>query len=165
MQSQSQTQFWHLTSSVFMEEQNPCDKFDASDFVSLALSPIRSTFGRLVLLADLRDNHDELADMLYGKEQIDEAIREKHREIFIAWLGLSPATKTAEVAEHLADQGTSQNAVLCQLIQQWLQGKLYERLMPTGASDLEHGRFSTVLRAILQRLQARLGSSEESHGC
>jgi hypothetical protein len=148
-----------------MEKQNPCDKFDASDFVSLALSPIPSAFGRLVLLADLRDNHDELADMLYGKDQIDEAIREKHREIFIAWLGLSPAKKTAEVAAHLADQGGSQKAVLYQLIQQWLQGRLYERLRPTGASDSEHRLFSSVLGAILQSLQARLGSSEESHGC
>ena len=78
-----------------MTGQNPFDKFDASDFVNLALSPVPSEFGRLVLLADLRDHdNDQLADMLYGKGTIDGAFRQKHREIFarLAWPQSSGAT-------------------------------------------------------------------------
>jgi hypothetical protein len=141
------------------------NKFEASDFVNLALSPIPSTFGKLLFLADLRDHHSEpLADMLYGKEQIQAVLQTKHREIFLAWLALSPRTRIEEVGECLADQAGSKDATIGQLIQQWLQGKLYERLRPSAASDLEYGHFSIDLRAILQRLQVRFGSPGESHG-
>jgi hypothetical protein len=67
-------------------EQDPFKKFDASDFVNLALSPIPSTFGRLVLMAESLDHTtDELAELLYGKEQIAAALEQKHRDIFFAW--------------------------------------------------------------------------------
>ena len=59
-----------------MVEQAPVKKFDASVFVNLALSPIPSTFGRLVLMSELLDHPtDELAEVLYGTEQIAAANR------------------------------------------------------------------------------------------
>jgi hypothetical protein len=88
-----------------MPKENPSDKFGASDFVNLALSPIPSKFGRLVLPADLRDHEtDQLTKMLYGKEQIDEALRQKHREVFFVWLSLSPTAQMEDVAEYLANE-------------------------------------------------------------
>jgi hypothetical protein len=142
-----------------MPEQNCPDKFDASDFVNLALSQIPSKFGRLVLLADLRDkNNDELANMLYGKEQIDEALRRKHREVFLAWLGLSLTAQMEDVAEYLANESGKNDTTIEKLIHQWVQEKLHERLRPTAAGESEWRLFSGDLQAILQLLLLRLGS-------
>jgi hypothetical protein len=147
-----------------MEEQKPFHEFDASDFVNLALSPSPSTFGRLVLLADLRD-HDTnpLAVELYGKAQIDAALERKHHEIFFAWLCLSRAAEMEEVADYLADQAGNQDATIAQLAHRWTQEKLYEKLKPTAASEPERELFSSGLRAILQLLQVELGSSGGKH--
>jgi hypothetical protein len=144
-------------------EQNPFDKFDASDFVNLALSPIPSTFGRLAFLADLRDHHSEpLAEMLYGKEQISAAIQKKHRELFFAWLGLSQSSQMEEVAEYLVDLDGNHNATIAQLVQRWTQEKLYEQLSFTAASESERELFSNAVRDILQLLHNRFGSSGDS---
>src|ERR1700691_394459 len=139
-----------------MTEQKLFHKFDASDFVNLVLSPSPSIFGRLVLLADLRD-HDTnpLAAELYGKAQIDEALERKHREIFFAWLCLSWAAEMEEVADYLADQAGIQDATIAQLVHRWTQEKLYEKLRPTVASEAERELFSSGLRAILQLLQVK----------
>jgi hypothetical protein len=148
-----------------MSEENPFNKFDASDFVNLALSPIPSTFGRLVLLADMRDQEtDQLAKMLYGKEQIDEALRQKHREVFFAWLGLSLTAQMEDVAEYLANEGGKNDTTVAKLIHQWAQEKLYERLRPTAAGESEWRLFSSDLRAILQILPKRLDFFGENYG-
>ena len=150
-------------SRVFMTEQNPFDKFDASDFVNLALTPIPSKLGRLVLLADMRDHDtDQLAEMLYGKEQIEEALRQKHHEVFFAWLGLSLTAQMEDVAEYLANEGGNNDTTVAKLIHQWVQEKSYERLRPTAAGESEWRLFSGDLQAIL-RLLLRRGFSEESH--
>jgi hypothetical protein len=146
-----------------MAEKNPFDKFDASDFVNLALSPIPSKLGRLVFLADMRDHDtDQLAKMLYGKDQIDEALRQKHREVFFAWLGLSLTAQIEDVAQYLANEGGKNDTTVAKLIHQWVQEKLYERLRPTAAGESEWRLFSCDLQAILQLL-LRLGFSGESH--
>lgn len=148
---------------VFMTGQTPFDKFDASDFVNLALSPVPSKFGRLVLLADMRDgNNDQLADMLYGKEPLNAALRQKHREVFAAWLGLSLAARVAAVAEYVANEGGDDTAI-AKLVHRWLEQKLYERLRPIDVGESEWRLFSSELQAIL-RLLLRLGLSGESHG-
>ncbi len=144
-----------------MTGQNPFDKFDASDFVNLALSPIPSKFGRLVLLADLRDHdNDQLADMLYGKGPIDGAFRQKHLELFAAWLGLSPAARLADVAEYLANE-VGNDPAIAKLVQRWVEEKLYEGLRPLGATESEWRLFCSDLQTVLQLL-LRLGSSGES---
>ena len=147
-----------------MAEQNRFDKFDASDFVNLALSKIPSEFGRLALLADLRDqNDDELANMLYGKEELDQALRGKHREIFLAWLGLSLTEQLEDVAGYLANEGGKNGATIATLVQRWVQEKSYERLRPTLAGESEWRLFSSDLQTILQLLLRRPGSPGESH--
>jgi len=145
-----------------MTEQKP---FDASDFVNLTLSSIPSTFGRLAALAGLRDgDNDPLADGLYGKEHIDEALRQRHRDTLFAWLCLSQAAQVEEVAEYLADQAGKQDAAIGPLVRRWAREKLYEELMPTGASETERKFFSSDLRAILQILQIKLSYIEGNHG-
>ncbi len=137
---------------------------DASDFVNLALTPIPSKLGRLVLLADHAGSCHRSAggNGLYGKEQIDEALRQKHHEVFFAWLGLSLTAQMEDVAEYLANEGGNNDTTVAKLIHQWVQEKSYERLRPTAAGESEWRLFSGDLQAIL-RLLLRRGFSEESH--
>lgn len=149
----------------FVIKQDPVNKFDASDFVNLALSPIPSTFGRLVLLAELRDyTADELAELLYGKEQIAAALQQKHRDIFFAWLGLNRASQVAEVEKYLADRSGNDDRAIAELAQLWAREKVYEKLRPTAASESERELFSSHLRDILQLRHKGLDSSGENHG-
>jgi hypothetical protein len=54
----------------------------------------------LVLVAEIRDHTaDDLPGSLYGKEQIASALQQKHRDMFLAWLGLNRASQLAEVAD------------------------------------------------------------------
>jgi len=146
-----------------MAEENSFDNLNAFDFVSLALSPIPSKLGKLVLLADMRDQDtDQLAKMLYGKERIDEALRRKHREVFFAWLGLSLTAQMEDVAEYLANEDGKNDTTVAKLIHQWVQEKLHERLRPTAAGESEWRLFSDDLEAVFQLL-VRRGLSGESH--
>jgi hypothetical protein len=129
------------------------------DAMNLALSRL-STFGKLLLLADLRDRSpDPLAERLHGKEQTQAALQQKHREIFLAWLGLNLAAQMTEVAEYLTTHCGNHKA---QLVQQWVDERLYEKLIPAAASEGEWVLFTSDLRIILQLLEIRFDPSEES---
>ena len=146
----------------YMAEQSFLDNFGPLDFVSLAVSAIPSTFVKLAFLASLKDGtdgghyRDPLAGILYGEEEIEAALQGKHREIFSNWLGLGLAAQMAEVAEYLAGQDEDHNA----LISIWLHDKVYESLIPTAVSQAERNLFTSDLKAILQLLQVRPGSSD-----
>jgi hypothetical protein len=135
---------------------------DVSDFVDLALSKIPSSFGKLTFLAGLRDDStgrytDPLAALAYGKV-LDAVLERRHREIFFAWLVLDLATQSTQVAQHLAVDDKDQNT----LIEQWIQERLYEKLIPSAAGEVERKLFVSDLMTILLLLQGQLNSSEES---
>lgn len=135
--------------------------FGAPEFVNLALSPISSTFGRLVLLADLRDSGaDPLAVHLYGKEDIDAALEWKHRVVFFTWLCMGRAAQHEDVAAYFADQARNPNAAIEQVIHPWVEERLYERLSPITASEADRQVFSSDLRAILELVR----DGEGNHG-
>jgi hypothetical protein len=147
-----------------MTKQSPNEP-TAADFVDLALSRIPSAFGKLAFVAGLRQMNPDrdyypAAIAAYGKEQIDAACRWKHREIFYAWQCAPLATQTEEVAQYLADQGNGDNAPIAQTIQQWIQERSYEKLIPEAAGEQERDLFSSDLRAILQLLQVRLMTAD-----
>jgi len=70
---------------------------DVADFVDLAISKIPTSFGKLTLLAGFRDENtgrytDTLAALVYG-ERLDAILEQRHRDLFLAWLGLDLATQ------------------------------------------------------------------------
>jgi hypothetical protein len=143
-----------------MSQQQLIDEFNAADFVNLALSSARSSFGRLVLLADLKDHDtDPLAAQLYGKEQIDAALERKHGEVFLTWLSLSHSARVDEVAEYLAEQSGNQESASAERVHQWTEEKLREKLSPKLATEAERKYFCSDLGAILQVLLVRMNSS------
>jgi hypothetical protein len=143
-----------------MSQQQLIDEFNAADFVNLALSSARSSFGRLVLLVDLTDHDtDPLAAQLYGKEQIDAALERKHGEVFLTWLSLSHSARVDEVAEYLTEQSGNQESASAERVHRWTQEKLQEKLSPKLATEPERKCFSSELGAIFQLLQVGLNSS------
>jgi hypothetical protein len=153
-----------LTNSL--PEQTPFDPLSASNFVDVALGQIASAFGQLAFLAGLRHEnsgryYDPLADLVYGKDQVDTVLRRKHAELFCAWLGVALATQTEEVAEYLTGQADGENPRIAQMLERWIEYRMYENLIPEAGSELERGLFSSDLRAILQLLQVRLRAVRE----
>jgi len=151
-----------------MAEQTTFDQHGASYFVDLALSRIPSAFGKLAFVASLRQAnpgcyHDPLAALVYGKEQVDATLRQKHREMFHAFLGAALATQTEQVAEYLA-RADDEKPRIAQTVRRWFQESLYEELIPATVRESEGELFSSDLRTILQLLQARLGFADEAGG-
>jgi hypothetical protein len=134
---------------------------DVFEFLDLAISKIPSSFEKLTFLAGLRDEStgrytDPLAALLYG-EGLDALLGRRHRELFSLWLGLDLAAQTTEVAQYLAVENEEQNT----LIEQWIQERLYEKLIPAAAKEVERKLFVSDLVTILLLLQSKL--SGETH--
>jgi hypothetical protein len=94
---------------------------------------------------------DPLAAVLYG-EELNVEIGRRHRQFFSAWLRLDLATQTTEVAHYLAVKNEEQNT----LIEQWIRERLYEKLIPAAAKEVERKLFVSDLLTILLLLQSKL---------
>ncbi len=134
---------------------------DASDFVELVLARIPSSFGKLVFLAAADDDKKGGAALAHERPDLAAALRFKHRETFMAWLGLALPAQVQAVAEYFAARVGDQSLIIVQLLDRWLHEKLYERLVPASTSDIERKLFIIDMKAILQLLQIRLGFSRE----
>ena len=134
-----------------------------SNFMDLALTQIPTYFGKLVLLADLRDQAtvqviDPLA-VLACEKPLDGVFERRHRELF-AWLCLDLTTQITDVAQYLTVDGEDEST----RVEQWIRERLYERLIPPSATPVERSLFVSDLMATLLLLQARLNSSGERPG-
>ena len=131
-----------------------------ADFVDLAISKIPTSFGKLTLLAGLRDENtghytDTLAALVYGKG-LDAVLEQRHRDLFLAWLRLDLATQATQVEQYITVDGENQYS----LNEQWIQQRLYEKLIPPAAREVERKLFVSNLVTILLLLQGRLRSGE-----
>ena len=131
-----------------------------ADFVDLAISKIPTSFGKLTLLASLRDENtghytDTLAALVYGK-RLGAILEQRHRELFLAWLGLDLSTQTTQVEQYITVDGENQYS----LNEQWIQQRLYEKLIPPAAREVERKLFVSNLVTILLLLEGRLRSGE-----
>jgi len=134
-----------------------------SEFVNLALSRIPSIFGKLALVASLRDEHtgrygDPLAVLLYGRRQTEDCLKRKHAEIFFAWLRLALAAQTLDLTKCLTCWKGDQNPFTTS----WFDERLPEKLIPGPASETEHALFMGNLRAAFESLKDRLVSVENN---
>ena len=134
-----------------------------SDFVNLALSRIPSIFGKLALLASLQDEQtgrygDPLAVLLYGRKQTEDCLKQKHAEIFFAWLRLALAAQTLDLTKCLTSWDDDQNPFTTS----WFDERLPEKLIPGPASEMEHALFMGNLRAAFDSLKTRLVSVENN---
>ena len=132
------------------------------DFVDLAISKISTHFGKLTLLAGLRDENtglytDTLAALVYGKG-LAAVLEQRHRDLFLDWLGLELATQATQVEQYIiVDDEDQYNST-----EQWISKRLYEKLIPPAAREVERKLFVSNLVTILLLLQGRLRYPGES---
>ena len=131
-----------------------------ADFVDLAISKIPTSFGKLTLLASLRDENtghytDTLAALVYGKG-LAAVLDQRHRDLFLEWIGLELATQATQVEQYITVDGEDQY----NSSEQWINKRLYEKLIPPAAREVERKLFVSNLVTILLLLEGRLRSGE-----
>jgi hypothetical protein len=146
---------------IFLKGPNPAD-------VDVALSRIPSTFGKLVFLARLIDSvKGATAERTTAvcEDGVDVSLKRKHHDLTLRWLHLVLATQTEEVAQYFASEGGGRNSRIIELLDQWIQEKKFERLVPDGVSEQVRSLFCSDLQAILRLLRLRLGVIESKPRC
>lgn len=146
---------------IFLKGPNPAD-------VDIALSRIPSTFGKLVFLARLIDSVKgataERAKAVWDDE-VDVSLKRKHYDLLLRWLRLVLATQTEEVAQYFASEGGGRNSRIIELLNQWLEQRTFESLVPAAAGEQVRSLFLSDLQAILRLLRLRVGADESRLRC
>ena len=115
----------------------------AADLWRKTLSRIPTYFGRLVLVASLRDpltgrySHSPL-NQLVGGEVTDRTLCHSHHEIFSEWLGFTLARQKADLDDYLAASQAS------------LELAPYRDLVPHSAHKVERQLYLTDLETLLE---------------
>ena len=125
-------------------------KSASEDLFRHTLSHVPTIFGKLVYLASLRDSstgsyrHHGLS-AAFGREDAATALRESHQVVFMEWLTTTLSDKYEDLSRHLA----SLEATGPEIINQWLETKVYRNCVPSSASIAEREYFITDLEALL----------------
>lgn len=107
------------------------------------LSQVPSVFGRLTLLASLRDAatgrycNDTLLRLL-GPEDADRVLCHSHHQVFSEWLKFSLAEQKTDLDEYLNGSGSSEGEFK------------YQHLVPPTARDVERQLYLTDLETLLE---------------
>jgi hypothetical protein len=112
------------------------DRSPAADLWRHTLSPIPSTFGRLVFLSTLRDpnsgayRHYGLAQH-FSEEEADDVLRDSHRRVFAEWNAYTMEEQRADLDLYLAEIEADRKTI----VETWARLQPYRNLIPAGASD------------------------------
>ena len=87
----------------------------------------------------------ELVELASGPE----ASGERHRKVFLEWLGLTLEEQHAEVQRFLARQPDP-----AALVRDWLRDRSYEHLVPADVREVERDLFLCDLQIILGFFEA-----------
>ena len=116
------------------------------------LSQVPTVFGRLALLASLRDpatgrySHEALLRIL-GPEDTDRALCNSHHQVFSEWLRCSLSEQKSDLDDYLKDAGNSREALD------------YHHLVPPTARDVERQLYLTDLETLLELLKFEHGGA------
>lgn len=131
---------------------------DARD-IDTAMSQIPGTFGRLVFVAKLIGSIElALAEQTISggvRPAFKDWLKRKHEDLFWKWLGLALPTQAGEIAEYFG--GEDINSPPLELLNQWIQHKRFEQLVPAAVNPQMRSVFCSDLQAILRLLRIRLG--------
>lgn len=144
-----------------MEEWINLGSPDARD-MDTAVSQIPGTFGRLVFVAKLIGSIEPaLAEQTTSggvRPAFKDWLKRKHENLFWKWVGLALPTQAGEIAEYFGSNESSSPAL--ELLNQWIQRKRFEQLVPAAVNPQMRSVFCTDLQAILRLLRIRLGIAE-----
>ena len=135
-----------------------------ADFLKLALAN-SSTLHQVVYLAGMHDSNtgqyrDMTLALIFNEQEVDQAVRQRHEQIFSAWLCLNIPQQMADLTWYLTHIQFAQREAL----RIWIDSKWYEKLLPSSARPLERmlfiGDFEIVLH--LMYTQAFVPSEVQS---
>jgi hypothetical protein len=136
-----------------MPRFRPTAKLERSalaDLCKYTLSRIPTLSGRLVYLATLRDvnsgtyRHHGLITA-FGRDEAVKALRESHQAAFHGWLNLSLAEKDDDLRDYLVTLDDSHE----EIVEHWLQSKVYRSYVPASAIKAETELFCQELETLL----------------
>jgi hypothetical protein len=125
------------------------------------LSQIPSVCGRLIYLAGLRNpdsgayRHHGLS-LAFGREESGRALRESHGQVFLEWLKLPLAAKSADLITHL-DGLEAENAVAAA---NWLRASYPATLIPESATRAQRAHFLQESRTLLELIKNQAGGNQ-----
>jgi len=130
------------------------------DVWARTLDRIATQFGKLVYLADLRNDnsgryqHFGLAQ-LYGEDECNRVLRSSHEKVFGEWLGLTLERQRADLESYLDGLDDDRRTIL----QTWGTLAPYRKLPPEAAGEAEQLLFRSDLEIILELLRRESSSS------
>ncbi len=134
-------------------------KAAAADLWRHTLSQVPSVFGRLVLLASLRDpnsgryEHHGMS-LRFGKEESHEVLRESHSQAFEEWLCFTLQQQKADLDLYLSSlEGNKKKT-----IEAWLSLKPYKNILPAPLREAETRLYLADFAALLEMLRAECGA-------
>ena len=128
---------------------------EADNLWSKSLFEIRTSYGRLVYLAGLR-NSDTGKYEHYGAfistspETVSQSIRRTHEQIFREWVGYSLEKKKADIDLYISGIDQVDKA---DLVDAWLRLTPYKNLVPGSIQGPERQRHISDFEAILGLLK------------
>ncbi len=138
---------------VRMPRFRPTAKLERDALADLSkhtLSRIPTLSGRLVYLATLRDvnsgtyRHHGLITS-FGRDEAVRALRESHQAAFHSWLNLSLAEKNEDLRDYLRGLDDPEEEV----VDYWLQARVYRGYVPASAAQAEIEHFCQDLEMLL----------------
>jgi hypothetical protein len=137
-----------------MPRFRPTAKLERSalaDLCKYTLSRIPTVSGRLTYLATLRDlnsgtyrHHGLIA--AFGRDEAVKALRESHQAAFHEWLNLNLSQKTVDLQDYLMTLEDSHE----EIVEHWLQSKVYRSYVPASAIKAETDLFCYEIEMLLE---------------
>jgi hypothetical protein len=126
----------------------------AGDLWKNTLSKIPTQFGKLAYLALLRDPNSGIyrhhgLSVVFGRDECNRALRENHEQVFLEWLNLPLADKSADLRNYLA----SLEDPVPEVLSYWSRSKAYSSYAPSTARDMERELFVKDLEALIETLR------------
>ena len=122
-----------------MSEDRPLQELDRAvrDVYRHSLAPLKSEFGKLILLASLRPSgvkayHHEGLSMLYGAQCAHQALERCHEEVFRGLMEMTLEEQHRDLEEYL--QGAEEDPKA--LSKHWLDQQFYRALIPDATTPL-----------------------------
>ena len=140
-----------------MESLGQFGRAPGGDLLRNTLQQIPTIFGRLVYLSSLRNHSSghyehELLARVFGNEDADHALRNKHRQIFSEWLERSLDEQKNDLLEYLG--GFSTAAEPAAEVERSLP---YRNLIPPAAREVERLLYLTDLETLFDLLRVERG--------
>ncbi len=115
----------------------------------LALSTCPTTFGKLVLLASMRNPvtgiYREIGPATLQAGDADHALRTAHEDAFARWIAFSLEEQTEDLGRYFATLPADAPTI----VKHWRSSQIYRSFVPDSAAESHKALFVSDLQALL----------------